>query len=819
MENFEQLGLFYLGKQYDLSRQSVEDSLVLYDSKDLTTHAVCVGMTGSGKTGLCLTLLEEAAIDGIPVIAIDPKGDIGNLLLTFPLLRAEDFLPWIDPNEAARQKLEPQQFAQKTAEQWKAGLANWGQQSDRIERFRSAVDLTIYTPGSESGVPLSLLKSFTPPPAAILQNNEAFQDRIQATVSGLLALINVDADPLTSREHILLSGIFDHFWRAGQTLEMEGLLRAIQSPPFTKLGLLDLESVFSSADRFKLSMQLNYLAASPGFANWMKGEPLDIGRLLHTASGKPRVSILSIAHLSDSERMFFVTMLLNEIVTWTRTQSGTSSLRAIIYMDEVFGYFPPTANPPSKKPMLTLLKQARAFGVVLATQNPVDLDYKGLSNTGTWFLGRLQTERDKARVLDGLAGASAAANEKFDRQSVETILSSLSNRVFLMHNVHDQQPTVFQTRWALSYLRGPLTRDQISELMHPQKSPSAPVPQAAPPVAVEDPTTIAAEKVSTVSDARPLLPPTISECFLEVSRSLPPQKSPAQKLIYRPVLMGRAKIHFTEAKSKVDFWRPVVLAAQADHVDDTDPWAASEALDIDHLGFADQPQQKCEYAELPKSFSQAGSYRGWSTELKNHLYRNQTLELLRSATFNAVSQPEENERDFRIRISQEAREQRDAEMQKLRTKYESKLATLQQQLQRAQQRVEREAAQASQATVQSAISFGSTILGALLGRKKLSATNINKTATAVRSAGRAMQQRGDVAQANESVEAVQERIDALQAQARDDANALAARYSPEEISVEAYAVRPKKTAITVDQVVLVWTPWITDGDGILQRAF
>ena len=467
MQDYEKLGLFYLGKTYDMKERQVTPNLVLYESKHLTTHAVCVGMTGSGKTGLGIALLEEAAIDGIPVIAIDPKGDLGNLLLTFPKLQAEDFQPWVDPDEAGRRGLTTEQFAAQTAEQWRKGLAAWDQTGERIARLRDAVDLAIYTPGSTAGLPLTVLRSFDAPPPRLIEQAEAYRERVASTVSGLLALLGIVVDPITSREHILLANVLDHSWRAGHDLDMASLIHAVQSPPFQKVGVLDLETFFPAKERFALAMKLNNLLASPGFAAWLEGDPLDVGGLLYTPRGKPRLSIMSIAHLSDNERMFFVTILLNEVLAWIRTQPGTSSLRAILYMDEIFGYFPPTANPPSKVPMLTLLKQARAFGlgVVLATQNPVDLDYKGLSNAGTWFLGRLQTQRDKDRVLEGLEGASTVAGHAFDRKKMDEILSGLGNRVFVMNNVHDDQPVVFQTRWALSYLRGPLTREQIQTLM------------------------------------------------------------------------------------------------------------------------------------------------------------------------------------------------------------------------------------------------------------------------------------------------------------------------------------------------------------------
>ncbi len=445
---------------------------MLYESRDLVTHAVCVGMTGSGKTGLCLGLLEEAALDGVPVIAIDPKGDLGNLLLTFPGLSAQEFRPWIDEDEANRAGQTPDAFAEAEANKWKAGLAEWGQDGDRIARLRAAADFAIYTPGSGAGLPVSILSSFAAPPAAVQADRELLSERASATATSVLSLAGSEAAP-RSREHTLLSTLFTTAWTAGQDLSFESLIHQVQAPPMQKVGILDLESFFPQKDRFELALQLNGVIAAPGFDQWFAGEPLDPASLLRTAKGKPRVSIFSIAHLGDAERMFFVSLLLNQIVGWMRTQTGTSSLRAIVYMDEIAGFFPPVANPPSKAPLLTMLKQARAFGVgvVLATQNPVDLDYKGLSNTGTWFLGRLQTERDKARVLDGLEGAASGG---LDRAEAERILSALGKRMFLLHNVHDNKPLVFQTRWTMSYLRGPMSRQQITQASQGSKTSGRP---------------------------------------------------------------------------------------------------------------------------------------------------------------------------------------------------------------------------------------------------------------------------------------------------------------------------------------------------------
>ncbi len=476
--DFEKLGVFYLGRPHDLrAGKSRGDEPLLYDAKDLVTHAVCVGMTGSGKTGLCLSLLEEAALDGVPAIAIDPKGDLPNLLLTFPDLSPGDFAPWINEDDARRKGLTPEAYAAQQAELWRTGLGRWGQDGERIRRLRAAADFAIYTPGSTAGLPLSIVASFACPPAAVREDAELLRERVATTATSLLGLAGVDADPLKSREHVLVSTLLDTAWRAGRNLDIPTLIQEIQSPPMSRVGVLDLESFFPSRARFELAMAVNNLLAAPGFGAWMEGEPLDVARLLRTPEGKPRVAIVSIAHLSDAERMFFVSLLLNEVLGWMRAQSGTTSLRAILYMDEIFGYFPPVANPPSKTPLLTLLKQARAFGlgVVLATQNPVDLDYKGLSNAGTWFIGRLQTERDKARVLEGLEGAAAGATG-FDRQAMEATIAGLGNRVFLMHDVHEDGPVVFETRWAMSYLRGPLTRD-------PDQDPdrSAPGRSAGPP--------------------------------------------------------------------------------------------------------------------------------------------------------------------------------------------------------------------------------------------------------------------------------------------------------------------------------------------------
>jgi hypothetical protein len=796
MQDYEKLGVFYLGRVYDPDAGRTKDDLLLYDSRDLLTHAVCVGMTGSGKTGLGLALLEEAAIDGIPSIAIDPKGDLGNLLLTFPDLAAGDFRPWIDEEEASRQGISPDDLAARTAEKWRKGLADWGEDPARIARFREAADVAIYTPGSSAGLSLSVLRSLGPPQGAAAQDEDAVRERITAAVSGLLTLVGVEADPIRSREHILVSNVLDRAWREGRQLGIGDLVREIQSPPFERVGVVDLESFFPAKERQGLAMAFNNLLASPGFASWMEGEPLDVGRLLYTPAGKPRVAVLSIAHLGDAERMFFVTLLLGEMIAWMRSRPGTSSLRAILYMDEVFGYFPPVANPPSKTPMLTLLKQARAYGlgVVLATQNPVDLDYKGLGNAGTWFLGRLQTERDKLRVLDGLEGASAASGKGFDRARIDRMLSGLGNRVFLMNDVHEDGPVLFQTRFTLSYLGGPLTRAQIQRLMAPRKESAAAAPASATPVATETPRPAAAPPAKAGGE-RPLVPPEVPERFAAARGGA---------IVYRPALLGSCKLHYVDAKAAVDLWEDVEAVARLGDDVPPDPWEGAEASPPGSLDLSKEPEAGASFAPLPAAAASPKSYPAWAKKLVESLYRNRSIELSRCSALGLLSKPGESEGDFRVRIAEADRERRDGEVENLRKRYAPRLATLQEQVRRAEQRVEREQAQVQQRTVETAISVGATVLGALFGRKVLSAGNIGRASTAARGAGRIAGERQDVARASESVESLRQRLADLQSEFDAEVAALAA--GGDRTAVEKVAVRPRKSDLSVEQVLLVWMP-------------
>ena len=806
MQDFEKLGVFYLGKEYDLAKKEMQDNLLLYDSKDLVTHAVCVGMTGSGKTGLCIGLLEEAAIDGIPAIMVDPKGDLTNLLLTFPDLKAKDFLPWINADDARKKDLSPEQFAAKQAELWKNGLASWGQDGERIKRLRQSADFTIYTPGSEAGIPVSILKSFSTPERTILEDSDLLRERINTTVTSLLNLMGIEADPLQSKEHILLSNILNAFWQDGKDVDLAGLINAIQNPPMKKIGVFDIESFYPSKERFSLAMKLNNLLAAPGFNIWLEGEPLDIDRMFYTADGRPRMSIFSIAHLNDAERMFFVSLLLTQLLGWMRTQSGTTSLRAIFYMDEIFGYFPPVANPPSKAPLLTLLKQARAFGlgVVLSTQNPVDLDYKGLSNTGTWFIGRLQTDRDKQRVLDGLEGANLGAG--FDRGKMEQILAGLGKRVFLMNNVHENEPVIFHTRWVMSYLRGPLTRNQIKELMKDKKK-----------QLISE-----GEKISPVKSARkpaiekPAIPPQIPQYFYPLKKMQPS----TGKLIYEPMLLALGSVYFGGSKFKRSLEKNIALLADFPEKTTIIEWDEAQRVAIEEDDLKTKAEfDEVEFSELPSEALEVKNYSHWSRDLRDWLYRNEKLEIMTCPELKLEMFPGESERDFRIRVQMAAREKRDELIEKLRKKYDKKIQSLENKIQRAEFALEREKEQAKQQKVQTAISLGTTLLGAFLGRKAVSRSTIGRATTAARGASRAMKEAKDVERAKQKLQNLLSEMDELQEELKQEIESLKAEFESAVENLDTVQLKPKKSDITISLVALTWVPFWQDDRGAIVPAF
>ena len=811
MDDFEKLGAFYLGRPFDLENKRPAEGLLLYDSKDLVTHAVCVGMTGSGKTGLCIDLLEEAAIDGIPAIIIDPKGDLANLLLTFPELRPEDFRPWVNAEDAQKKGLTVDEFAAQQAKVWSEGLASWGQESSRIKRLRDAADFRIYTPGSNAGIPVSILSSFAAPPAQVREDAELLNERISTTVTSLLGLVRIDADPIRSREHILLSNIINQAWASGTNLDLASLISQIQAPPVTRIGVMELESFFPSKDRFELAMALNSLLAAPGFSSWLEGEPLDIQNILYTTDGKPRLAIFSIAHLSDAERMFFVSLLLNQVLGWVRSQSGTTSLRAILYMDEIFGYFPPVANPPSKQPLMTLLKQGRAFGlgVVLVTQNPVDLDYKGLSNTGTWFIGRLQTERDKARVIEGLEGISTSAGGAFDRQKVERTLAALGNRVFLLNNVHDDQDVIFESRWAMSYLRGPLTRDQIKSLMDPVKRGGV---SAVVETTAAKPANVATTKPGSPANASaPILPPEVSQYFLPI------RGNGEGVVLYEPRMLATADVRL--ANKQIDTNQSLALLTPITDGPSEVEWDQSAALDVPVSDLESTPVENAQFGSLPSGAGKAKSYEAWKKDFANWIYRTQKLDVLRSATLGITAAPGESERDFRLRLQQAAREKRDEAVAKLREKYAPKIAALEERRRRAEQAVARESEQASSQKMQTAISFGATLLSSFLGRKSVSMSTLGRATTAARGVGRSMKESSDVNRAEESLQVIDQKLAELNDEFKVETEKLGQEFDPQTEQLETVSVKPTKANISVKLCALVWAPYWQNSSGQLIPAW
>lgn len=809
MIDYEKLGVFYLGKEYDQAAKKLTDNLLLYDSKDLLTHAIAVGMTGSGKTGLCIGVIEEAAIDNIPTILIDPKGDLTNLLLNFPNLLPEDFLPWVNPDDASKKNLTLEEFAKAQSEIWEKGLGEWGQTKERIAKLRNVVDMVIYTPGSTAGKQISILKTLAAPNPELVEDLELFQEKVSTTVSSILGLINIDADPIHSREHILMSTIFSDLWRQGSDVDLPALISAIQKPPFKKIGVLDLEAFYPEKDRFALMMALNNLIASPGFAAWLEGDPLDVDDLLHTSSGKPRISIFSIAHLNDNERMFFVSLLLNQVLGWVRGQSGTTSLRALLYMDEIFGYFPPVANPPSKKPLLSLLKQARAFGLglVLSTQNPVDIDYKGLSNIGTWFIGRLQTERDKMKMLEGLEGASASQGVAFNKSAMDKILSGLGNRVFVMNNVHDNAPVIFQTRWVLSYLAGPLTRNQIKKLMDPIKA-----IQGAGKSTQTTPGQRSSKPTQAAASAPPTLSPAIKQLFL-------PLRGRAEGVTYQPLIFSNLEVRYADVKSRFEETETLSIFTEVNDGVIAVDWSEAQKMDFAVKDLETRAEPDIAFTDLPGELTNPKNYASWEADVVKWAYSNLSTTLFFNKKLNLYSRKGEEERDFKLRIQQDSREARDDQIAALRKKYEIKLNSAEERVRKAEQAIEREKDQANSSKMQTAISFGATLLGAFTGGKVASRSNLGRASSAIRGVSRSMQQGSDVKRAEDTLDAYKQAYDELEEELKVEIEALEEKLVNSTDVVETIEIAPKKTDINVKLVGLLWEPVRVDERGNVEKAW
>ncbi|MBN1220681.1 MAG: hypothetical protein JXM69_17300 [Anaerolineae bacterium] len=839
----ERLGSFYLGAEYDLKKGQRLETPVNYDARDLTTHAVCVGMTGSGKTGLCIGLLEEAGIDRVPTILIDPKGDITNLLLQFPDLHPDDFKPWVNPDDARRKDKTIDEFAESVADLWRNGLADWGIDPERIRMLQESADFTIYTPGSDAGVPVSILGSLAAPGLDFEANAEAVRARIGGTVAALLGLVGLDVDPVRSREAILLSNIFEHYWKQNKNLDLTKLITSIQNPPVRQLGVFDVDTFFPEKDRFAMAIDFNNLLAAPSFQSWLQGDTLDVDRLFYAEDGKPRHSIFYIAHLSDSERMFFITLLLENIVTWMRRQAGTTSLRALLYFDEIFGFLPPTAEPPSKRPLLTLLKQARAFGlgVILVTQNPVDLDYKGLTNAGTWFIGKLQAERDKDRVLQGLKGAIAEAGGSGGKVDYDTLLSKLSSRVFLLHNVHSNQPIVFQTRWAMSYLRGPLTKTQVSTLMKSRKQalstatparPSAPVAKSVAS-ATSAPTPAgqpgAPEGFSTTA---PSLGMDVPQVFLpidldegEATRHLSQNASQQLnvervQLVYEPGVIGAADVRFVDQKRKINEQAEKVLLMPAPIDLRRFDWGEATRLSITLRDILDAPEEVGEnqgpfFAPVPEDANSSQEIKNLTKKLSDWLFYNSRQTITVHPELGLFQHPDETPREFKIRLQQAAREARDEEVDKLEQKYEKQIAGLQTKLRKEERELAKDEADYQARKQQELVGIGESVVGFFVGRRSTRA--VSSAMSKRRMTSKALQ---EVEESKDVIEDLQADIQEVEEELQEQTQEITDKWENLLENLVTEEISPRRTDVHVVMVGLAWLPsWlVTYRDGRRSRT-
>ncbi len=787
-EMYEKLGLFYLGKELDIKTQEESEELLLVKNKNLTTHAAIIGMTGSGKTGLGIGIIEEAVLDKIPSLIIDPKGDMGNLLLTFPDFNPKSFEPWIDAHEAEKKGMDISSFAVKTAQMWQKGIEGSGQDKERVARLKESADYTIYTPGSSAGIQLSVLSSFDAPSAEVLDDPDTFSYILNSTTSSILALVGIDADPLKSKEYLLLTTLFHYFWKKETSLTLESLIGYVTNPPFDKIGVLALKSFYPQNERLKLAMLLNNVLASPTFSAWIEGENLDIQKLLFTKEMKPRVSILSISHLNDNERMFFVTLLLNKYISWMRTQSGSSSLKTLLYMDEIYGFFPATSNPPSKNPMLLLLKQARAFGVgvVLSTQNPVDLDYKGLSNIGSWFIGRLQTKQDVDRVIDGLVKSGSGA---MDKKTISSLLSNLKKRVFLFKSAHRDTIDLFSTRWVMSYLRGPLSKTEISLLMRDKKEAMKSVePQTAMGTV---------KKVAKNSNPQPIISEDIDQFYYATNNF-------EECCSFVPYLLANATVKYYDSKRHIDYEEEMYLKYYLDeNMKDID-WDEGEANEDDFDLYDIQARENSSFSPLPHFIAESKNLKSLEKEFSNHLYHDKRITLYRYPSLKLESDLDESIQDFNVRAMDVLREEKEEAIEKLTQKFEKKRKIFEKRHARALQKLAKEEDDVSQNKSNALLSFGMTILDALTGRSAIKRSTTSRAGSTIRSMGKMYREKGDVERAQEKIVEIEEELYELEEALQEAIEEIDSAYTLDSYEMEKFFIKPRRSDIYDLELALLW---------------
>jgi len=821
---------FYLGRAYDPSKQTVTNTQVTYDPADLTTHAVVTGMTGSGKTGLCIALLEEAALKGIPAIIIDPKGDLTNLVLHFPDLLPDDFKKWIDPDLARRAGKTHDQVAMETALNWRNGLNEWGITQEHVLALKNSAQFSVFTPGSDSGIPVSVLSSLAAPEIPWDANREVLREKIASTVTALLGLVGYeDIDPLRSREHILLSNIFEYEWSQGKDVALKELVLQIQTPPLKELGAFPVDTFFPAKDRMELAMVLNNILASPAFETWREGQSLDIGSMLFTEDKRPRHNIFYLAHLSDPERMFFITLLLAAVETWMRTQSGATSLRALLYMDEIFGYLPPQRNPASKQPLLRMLKQARAFGLglLLATQNPVDVDYKALSNAGTWFIGKLQTEQDKDRLLDGLESAAGGVS----RSDFDKLISSLGKRVFVLHNIHAKQPQLFQSRWAMNYLAGPLTRMQIPALnklanadITIQASPKpVSTPQAFSAPETESPSVMASvpqrrtvnrnsetvNQKSEGSQTKPPVPAGVKEYFLPQNYSLPEafkaadQSMPAEAqmigVIYRPALIASAEVRVLDRKLGVD--SEITRAAFVQELEKRGSVRWDEYPINSHVlenAETSPAPPSTKFSTIDAPLNDAKLMTALQKDFADWVYRNSSVQARANEALKVYAGPDVSRAEFMRACADAASQKRDAEIAKESAKVDHQLRTLKDRKSREERELREDEAELSHRKWEEAGTHLENIFGGGKARRRVSTSLSKRRMTE--------QAKADVEESVDAIADYEKQIAELEKRRQEVVNEINARWGDVVNDITEVTVAPKKTDVFINLFGVAWVP-------------
>jgi len=825
-------GKLYIGRQWSLGSGETEDKALLYDQDDLTTHGVVVGMTGSGKTGLCIDILEEAALQGIPALMIDPKGDITNTLLHFPELLPEDFEPWINPDEARRNGKSINEAAEETADLWRNGLDSWGIQGNRIQSLKESAAFAVYTPGSDAGLPVSILASLEAPQISWEDNREILREQIASTVTALLGLIGLtNIDPVSSREHVLLANIFESAWSSGKDLDLGELIMQIQSPPFDKVGFLTTDAFFPEKDRFSLAAKLNNLVASPSFQSWIEGSPLDIQTLLFDEDGRPRHSVFYIAHLAEQERMFFVTLFFSAVESWMRRQSGTSSLRSLIYFDEIFGYLPPTSNPPSKEPLLRLLKQARAFGVglLLATQNPVDVDYKALSNAGTWFIGRLATARDKERLLDGLAAASGGGP---DKGTLSDAISSLGKRVFVVRNVHEKESLLFQTRWAMNYLAGPMTRIQIPALNELAGAELGSANEAPEAVAAPVGAAVGAGIATDVADreersllgtrTRPPVPKRIDELFipptlapeeaLEKTGRGVPLDATVDGLLYKPQIFAQVSVLYNARKFGIEHEKEVAFLVHDINSRGRVDWEEFiiEPLDVNRLD--EEPVDPVLYAPMEAHLMDTTVLKSAKSNLADWIYRDMPLMIKANETLKVYGDPADDLKTFHKRCEEAANDQLQIEEDKLEEQFKRKIEVVEKKLKSEERELEEDKADVQRRKQEEYTSYAETLFSFFAGRRRSLSSALSKR-------GRRSKAQEDVDESIQEIASLKEDIAELQGAMVEEIDALEEKWMDVAGDVKEIPVTPYKKDIHIDFFGVAWLPYyIYRANGLTYEA-